>query len=77
MLILLMILTSALSPHSLGSFNLNFSGNGLVFSVDISDYVGGVSHDLHITASARYGSGTASLRYMFRFSKQVSSRKFH
>ena len=51
------------------------TGSGLDLSVDTSGFVGGEQHVLVITVSARYGSSTGTLRYTFRFTRQVTTSK--
>ena len=51
-------------------------GGGLVFSIDTTHYVDGQEHVLLIRVSALYGNSLGTLRYTFRFLKQVTSCEF-
>jgi hypothetical protein len=50
-----------------------YNCEGLDFSVDTTNFVNGEEHNLQITVIARYGSSQGTLRYTFRFRKQVTS----
>ena len=52
------------------------TGEGLDFSVDTTNFVNGEEHNLQITVIARYGSSQGTLRYTFRFRKQVTSCEY-